>query len=71
MVKCPADSNLCGQEVPYHKLLKHLVQNHGHLPCEYCGTVLLVTEVQNHLKKNCCLSSTTQKSDTPVEIIEL
>ena len=72
MVKCPADSKLCGQVLPYHKLLKHLVQSHGHLPCEYCGAVLLVTEVQSHLTKFCCLSKTSEKIDTPaVEIVEL
>ena len=55
-IKCPADLDLCNENLPVHELIKHLVTTHGRLPCEFCGIVLLVTELYNHMTKFCSLS---------------
>ena len=48
--------DLCNENLPVHELIKHLVTSHGRLPCEFCGVVLLVTQLHSHMTKFCSLS---------------
>lgn len=53
VIKCPANPELCNEVLPWHELVKHLISNHGRVPCEFCSLVLLVPEMYDHLTKNC------------------
>jgi len=55
-VQCPADEKLCGQNVPWHKFLQHIVTHHGRLPCEFCSRICMVNEMHNHMTKECSAS---------------
>jgi len=55
-IQCPADKDLCGQVVPWHKILQHIVTHHGRLPCEFCSRVCMVNEMHNHMTKECSAS---------------